>query len=59
MFLEAADIVIKDPVLLRLFRIPSDLWPAIRKSWGIMAVKNGTEEYYTDENPENQEVFKK
>lgn len=37
MGLEAVDKVIKDPVLLRLFRIPSDLWPALRKSWGLKA----------------------
>ena len=41
MFLEAADTVIKDPVLMRLFRVPTDLWPGIRKSWGLVAVKNG------------------
>lgn len=29
------DKVVKDPNLLRMFHIPSDLWPAIRKSWGI------------------------
>ena len=59
MFLEAADIVIKDPVMLRLFRIPTDLWPAIRKSWGLVAVRNGTKEYYTDTNPATKEMIKK
>jgi len=34
MSIEAANEVINDPKLLRLFHIPSDLWPAIRKSWG-------------------------
>ena len=32
---QAVDKVIKDPRLLRLFYIPSDLWPALRKSWGL------------------------
>ena len=35
MCLEAVDKVLKDPILLRLFRIPSDLWPAMRKSWAL------------------------
>jgi glutathionylspermidine synthase len=39
MGLEAVDLVLRDPVLLRLFRIPSDLWPAMRKSWGLEAGK--------------------
>jgi len=33
MCLEVVDKVVNDPKLLRLFRIPSDLWPAVRKSW--------------------------
>jgi len=33
MFLEATKIVIRDPRLLDLFNIPSNLWPAIRYSW--------------------------
>lgn len=37
MGLEAVDTVLRDPILLRLFRIPSDLWPAMRKSWGLQA----------------------
>ena len=47
MSLEAVDKVVKDPKLLRLFRIPSDLWPAVRKSWGLKPNFNvrGYEEY--------------
>ena len=47
MSLEAVDKVVKDPKLLRLFRIPSDLWPAVRKSWGLKPNINmrGDEEY--------------
>lgn len=36
MCLEAVDKVLNDPKLLRLFRIPSDLWPAMRTSWGLV-----------------------
>ena len=36
MSIEAANKVIHDPKLLRLFHIPSDLWPAIRKSWALV-----------------------
>lgn len=40
MCLEAVDRVVKDPTLLRLFHIPSNLWPAIRKSWGYLSAEN-------------------
>jgi len=33
MCLEVVDAVVKDPKLLRLFHIPTDLWPAVRASW--------------------------
>ena len=33
MSLEVVDKVVNDPKLLRLFHIPSDLWPAIRTTW--------------------------
>ena len=36
MSIEAADKVINDPKLLRLFHIPPDLWPAIRESWALV-----------------------
>ena len=39
MSIEAANKVINDPKLLRLFHVPSDLWPAIRKSWGLVYKK--------------------
>lgn len=46
MCLEAVDKVVKDPRLLRLFRIPSDLWPAMRKSWGYLTDDFGS---YSDQ----------
>ena len=48
MSLEAVDKVLKDPVLLRLFRIPSDLWPAMRKSWGLQPINNIRDPKYDD-----------
>lgn len=33
MCLEVVDTVVRDPKLLRLFRVPTDLWPAVRESW--------------------------
>lgn len=45
MCLEAVDKVLKDPVLLRLFRIPSDLWPGMRKSWGLTPKVSDIHEY--------------
>jgi glutathionylspermidine synthase len=45
MCLEAVDKVVKDPVLLRLFRIPSDLWPAVRVSWGATPNPNTANGY--------------
>lgn len=33
MALEAVDTIVKDDVLLSLFYINRDLWPAIRESW--------------------------
>ena len=33
MFLEATKVVVRDPRLLDLFNIPSNLWPAVRHSW--------------------------
>lgn len=33
MHLEAVDTVIKDPVLMTMFNIPDNLWPAIETSW--------------------------
>lgn len=47
MCLEVVDKVVKDPVLLRLFHIPSDLWPAMRKSWAYLVETN----YYRDREP--------
>ena len=31
--LEAVDRVVRDDVMLHLFEIPPELWPAVRKSW--------------------------
>ena len=49
MCLEVVDKVIRDPVLLRLFRIPSDLWPAVRRSWGLEPYVDRVDgrDYYT------------
>lgn len=33
MTLEAVDRVVKDDVMMELFEIPRDMWPAVRKSW--------------------------
>lgn len=33
MHLEAVDVVIKDPILMNMFNIPDNLWPAIQTSW--------------------------
>ena len=33
MCLEVVDIVVRDPKLMRLFNIPPNLWPAVKKSW--------------------------
>ena len=59
MCLEAVDKVLKDPILLRLFNIPSDLWPAMRHSWGLKPNINaqGKEEYIDDPNADKQRDF--
>ena len=59
MCLEAVDKVLKDPVLLRLFRIPSDLWPAMRFSWGLKPYKSsmGNYQYIDDISGNKQRDF--
>ena len=49
MCLEVVDIVIKDPNLLRLFRVPSDLWPGMRESWGLVHESTSSRAYYDDD----------
>jgi len=33
MHLEAVDVAINDPILLKLFNVPDDLIPAVQTSW--------------------------
>lgn len=59
MSLAAVDKVLKDPILLRLFRIPSDLWPAMRVSWGLSAEKrmiSPTLDYYEYKHEDNYKI---
>lgn len=48
MCLAAVHKVIQDPRLLRLFHIPSDLWPAMRKSYGMVFDQSKPNNYRVD-----------
>ena len=43
--MKAIEKVLEDPILLRLFRIPSDLWPGLWKSYKYIPVESNKHEY--------------